>query len=338
MTSFTFYETYYETLKKIRKPQDRMTLMLAIVEFVFDGKEPEDLSEGAEIAFESFRKTLEKSRNNGGRGGRKSKNRIETELKPIDNRLETELKPNCDNIQNRLQNGFSKEENPLIQEKRSKKENITQKQENITPFFISPTGDKKNDSADKFFSLYPRYAKDRAKMRVDVDYDKLLDEFEKSSYLRSLYTVKQINENYPLIVNGDFRDKEKTVDGVTAGRELLADRERWYTAKKNKAEGEAEKIYNTFMKDETFKGIEKRLRELVPEMARLEVDAEKGVLKAKQKLVKLTQEEGRLRLQRVSIIERNGMSEEDLLPKWSCRKCRDTGYQEDGKMCDCYGG
>jgi hypothetical protein len=186
------------------------------------------------------------------------------------------------------------------------------------------------------FAMLPR--KPQQTERKGVDYDKLIEEFEKSTYLRSLYTVKQINDNYPLIIAGDYRDKEKHVDGVTAGREYMADRERWYSERKAQAENKAEEILKRFMTDETFKSIERRLRELMPEIARLEVDADKGEIKAKQKLVKLTQEQGRLRQQRLTIIERNGMSEEDLIPQWHCKKCQDSGYQEDGKMCDCYGG
>lgn len=118
MKGFTFLEDYYEVIKKMKKPQDRQAVAYAMLEFVFDTKEPKGLSEVAEIAFESFRKSLEKSVNNGGRGGRKKGNRIETDCKPIANRIETDLKPNCNRF-------LSKEEKlPLLEneEKRTKKE------------------------------------------------------------------------------------------------------------------------------------------------------------------------------------------------------------------------
>lgn len=206
------------------------------------------------------------------------------------------------------------------------------------PLFIPPPngGEKQKTDTDLFFEKYPRYAKDRSKMREDVDYKRLIEEFEKSTYLRSLYTVKQINENYPLIVAGDFRDKEKQADGATAGRELMAARERWYTAKRIQAENRAEGLYNRFLLNEGFRNIEKRLKELMPEMARLEVDISNGDAKAKTKLVKLEQERGRLQQQKTAIIERNGMTEEDLKPQYDCLKCKDTGFKKDGTMCDCY--
>jgi hypothetical protein len=324
---FVFQRNYYEIVKVLDEKQ-RLEIYDAICEFALNQNESkiEGLSNALfSLIKPDILKGLIKYKN-GVKGGRgKKANTKLNESKGI-----TEIKANEKLTE-------SKEETTSPLKERSKENNKPFVQEE-TPFFISPTGGKKNDSADKFFSLYPRYAKDRAKMRSDVDYDKLIEEFEKSTYLRSLYTVKQINENYPLIIAGDYRDKEKHVDGVTAGREYMADRERWYSERKHKAQSKADEIIKRFMTDETFKGIEKRLRELVPEMARLELDADKGEIKAKQKLVKLTQEQGRLRQQRLSIIERNGMTEEDLIPQWHCKKCQDSGYQEDGKLCDCYGG
>ena len=216
-------------------------------------------------------------------------------------------------------------------------ESDTDTDTDISPLFISPqSGDKKTAFADMFYSLYPKYAKDRAKMREDVDYKKLLDEFAKSSYLRSLYTVKQINENYPCIITGDFRDKEKTVDGWEMGREIMAARERFYTARRNKAQDKADEIKRRFMQDETFRDADKALNALVVKIAKAEVQADGGDDKAKAQLVKLKEQEFLLKQKRLAIIELNGMTEEDLQPRYVCRKCSDTGFLEDGTMCDCY--
>ena len=133
MKGFTFLEDYYEVIKKMRKQADKQALTYAIIEFVFGGIEPKDLSEVAEIAFESFRKSLEKSMNNAGRGGRKSKNRIETDLKPICNRIETELQPNENRfltekekislLENEEKSSKKEDKvNTLVKEKESKKE------------------------------------------------------------------------------------------------------------------------------------------------------------------------------------------------------------------------
>ena len=201
----------------------------------------------------------------------------------------------------------------------------------ITPLFISPqSGDEKKPFEDDFFAKYPRYAKDRKKMRGDVDYKRLIEEFEKSTYLRSLYTVKQINEIYEKITSGAYRDEEKKPSSI-ADADARAERERWYSVRRNKAIADAEKVKATFMKDEMFAKIERRLREIDIEQAKAEVKGDKA------KAAKLEQEKARLTLQKRGIIERNGMTEEDLEPKWNCKKCEDTGFV-DGIACSCYEG
>lgn len=324
--SFIFYASFYEALQEL-SDKSRLKLYDAITSYALEGVE-HDLT-GIEKAVFALIKPQLRANNQRYENGKKG-----AEFGKLGGRPK---KPQENPKGDKSENGKGDmEENPTETPNENENENVNVNV--IPPLLFPPKGEKTINSADKFFSLYPRYAKNREKMRVDVDYDKLIEEFEKSTYLRSLYTVKQINENYPLIIAGDFRDKVKAVDGVTAGREYMADRERWYSERKHKAQSKADEIVKRFMQDDTFKSIERRLRELMPEIARLEVEAEKGEIKAKQKLVKLTQEQGRLRQQRLSIIERNGMTEEDLIPQWHCKKCQDTGYQEDGKLCDCYGG
>lgn len=260
-------------------------------------------------------------------------------VKRLANKGNKPKKPNgfSENQKNQMVFEESKETERLLKEttplKESNKENITPVQENITPFCIFPQGNKKTDE-DLFFERYPRYAKDKSKARTDIDYNRLLKEFDMSSYCRNFYTMKQINENYCLIVSGEFRDKPAREDST----EARAKRERFYSERKAKAQSIADKILNRFLQDEEFKRIHKRLRELELEIAKAEVAAENGSDKSKKELVKLTQEQGRLRQTRLVIIEKNGLSEEDLLPKWHCKKCSDTGYLANGAMCDCYKG
>ena len=205
----------------------------------------------------------------------------------------------------------------------------------IIPPLYPPQGGDGEDFQKKFFSVYCQFKKFSTGIYPQIDFEKLLAEFDKSSQLRKTFSWQVILDSYGGIVAGNFRDK---VDETAAGREYVADRERWYTARRNAAKDKAEAIYKRFMQDETFKGIERRLKELSPEMARLEVEKKNGSLKAQATLIKLTQEQGRLRQQRLGIIERNGMTEEDLQPKWHCAKCQDTGYLPSGKACDCYKG
>jgi DNA replication protein DnaC len=138
---------------------------------------------------------------------------------------------------------------------------------------------------------------------------------------------------YDAIARGDFRDKESNPSTASsiADADARAERERWYSTRRNKALTDAEKIHATFMKDEMFAKIVKRLREIDIEQAKAEVKGDRV------KAAKLEQEKSRLKLQKQGIIDRNGMTEEDLEPKWNCAKCKDTGFV-DGIPCDCYEG
>ena len=92
--SFSFYRNYYELIKCLSN-EERLKLYDAILEFVFEDKEPEfkNLLKGIWV---NLKMPLETSKNNAGRGGRpkKEENRLKTEKKPIKNRLKTEKKTN----------------------------------------------------------------------------------------------------------------------------------------------------------------------------------------------------------------------------------------------------
>ena len=271
-----------------------------------------------QIDFENqkYQEVCEINKANGQRGGRPPKSLTDKGNKP--------KKPSGFESEEEKPSGYSRNRT-----KAKKPDTDTDKDtDNIPPFYSPLNGDEKKPFEDDFFAKYPRYAKDRKKMRGDVDYKRLMEEFEKSTYLRSLFTVKQINELYPCIIAGDYRDAEKKPSSV-ADIDARVERERWYSVRRNKAIADAEKVKATFMKDEMFAKIVKRLREIDIEQAKAEVKGDKV------KAAKLEQEKARLLLQKRGIIERNGMTEDDLEPKWNCKKCQDTGFV-DGLACDCY--
>lgn len=343
--SILIYTKYEEQINLLSDAQAGI-LFRAIIRYQ-SGAELPVMDEVTAMAFSFIRQKIDEenqkrdelsltNKNNGKLGGRPSKSLINKGDKP--------KKPNGFESGEEKPNGFennrtvSKKTERLSKEttfpdKESNKEINPFVQEN-TPLFISPQkGEKKTTFADDFFAKYPRYAKDRDKMRLDVKYDVLIAEFERSKYLRSLYTVKQINELYPLIINGEFRDKDKqTKPDFIAGIEAKAERERWYEARRREAESKAESVLDRFLQDEEFSRIHKRLRTIEYDIAKAEVEADT------KKMTKFTQEKARLTMQYRGIIERNGMTEEDLMPIWHCSKCKDTGYLQDGKMCDCYEG
>lgn len=316
MSGFTFYENYYETLKKIRKRSERQAVSLAIIEFIFEEKEPENLSEIGEIVFQSFRLSLEKSRQN-------ARNSKKTNEKRNENETKTKTKRNADELKTNEKRFLSLEERNI--EDRS-----------ISPPLSPPKGEK--TPMNLFFEKYPKFAKGRVEsLTANMDFTALLEAFEKSSYCRKLMSFTQVRADYEAIIRGDYEDKKSAEAVKVQDLEARAERERWYAERRAKAEREAEDVLKVFMQNEEFKRIHKRLNELQGEIGRTEAKAEMGDDKAVKQLVKLTVEQNRLTLQYRGIIERNGKTEEDLQPKWHCKKCKDTGWKEDGKACDCYG-
>lgn len=326
--SFIVYTKFGEQVKLLTDTQAGV-LFKALIDYQ-SGEELPKMDGMTNIVFSVIRQQIdfenqkysevcEINKANGQRGGRPSKSLLNKGNKPT--------KPSGFESEENKPSGFSRNRT-----KAKKPDTDTDKDtDNITPLFISPqSGDEKKPFEDDFFAKYPRYAKDRDKMRVDVDYKRLLEEFEKSTYLRNLYTVKQINDIYPCILTGDFRDQEKKPSSVVDA-DAKAEREHWYAERRQKAMGDAEKIHKRFMQDEEYAKRYNRLREIEIEQGKAEARGDKA------KASKLEQEKARLRLQKRGIIERQGMTEEDLEPKWHCRKCEDTGFV-DGLPCDCYEG
>ena len=97
MNGFTFYKNYHELIKYLND-EDRLALFDAIVNYIFEDKEPE-LKGLLNGIWTNLKMPLDTSKNNSGRGGRKTKkkpktNQNKTDLKPNENRLETDSKPN----------------------------------------------------------------------------------------------------------------------------------------------------------------------------------------------------------------------------------------------------
>lgn len=331
--SFVFNQSFYEALREL-PDKSRLKVYDSVCEYGLSGIEPE--LTGMEKAIFTLIKSQIDRRNqrveNGKKGGKKRQdnlNHTSSILEPNPKYTSSIPEPYLNHTSTTLEPYLdTKEKVSPDKKERTKEKNITLERENITPLFNSPQGEEKTYS-DLFFEKYSKYAKDKAKMRKDVDYKVLLKEFDRSTYLRTLYTVKQINDIYPLIKAGDYRDK---VDVLVE----RAERERWYSNRKNKAQDDADKVVAMFMQNDVFKNASKRLRELDVEIVKCEFAANNGDDNAKKRLAKLTSEQATLTAKRRGIIERQGMSEEDLEPKWNCKKCQDTGYLADGRACDCY--
>ena len=203
MEGFTFYKSFYETLKKIRKKADRAQAVLAMVEFMFDDIEPNGLSETSEIAFESFRHILQKAKNMSGRGGRpstenglvkneKNKNQTETSLKPIQNQTET---------------------NSKTSESYSSSLSLIYNHPPTAGACVREGNDEKMDCAE-FLRRYKNIEVDTNIAAYGIDWGLLDTKFQESKkYLQGKpHTLSWIKREYPMILRDKYKDKSTNDD------------------------------------------------------------------------------------------------------------------------------
>lgn len=315
---FVFNRNYYEIVKALDEKQ-RLEMYDAICEFALDQNESK--IDGLTNALFSLIKPdilkgLAKYKNGvkGGRGkkanGKLNESKTKADEKLTESKEETTFPLKKTTKEKDGQKEKSKKTNtPFVQEE--------------TPLY-PPKG---SGAQDKFFSVYCQFKKFANGEYPQIDFTKLMEEFEKSASLRKTFSWQVILDSYDSILAGNFRDK---VDPQAECREYMADRERYYTALRTAAENQAEKIRKRLMQFDRYAEIDKRLRTIPMEQGKAESKGDKA------KLAKLEQELNRLRHERRGIIEMNGLTEEDIEPRRTCRKCQDTGYDEEGALCDCY--
>ena len=307
---FVFNRNYYEIVKALDEKQ-RLEMYDAICEYALNQNESK--IEGLSNALFSLIKPdiLKgfKKYENGVKGGRgKKANGKQNESKMKANEKQTE----------------SKEETTFPQKERSK--------ENTSPFVQEETPlnpPKVGTAQEKFFKVYCQFKKFAKGEYPHIDFNKLLEEFEKSASLRKTFSWQVILDSYDSILVGNFRDK---VDTLAELREYMAERERYYAAIRDEEERKVESVVQKLMTFERYAEIDKRLRSLEIDKAKAEIKGDK------LKLEKLEQEGNRLKSERNVILANNDLEEDDITVKRRCHKCNDTGWLEDGTLCACYGG
>ncbi len=111
--------------------------------------------------------------------------------------------------------------------------------------------------------------------------------------------------------------------------DMRGDRERYYAALHEQALDRAEKMRKKASQNEEFRRAESEMKECEIALARAEVYDS-------QKLPDLRRTLQELKERRKNALQAVGITESDLLPNYVCKKCSDTGFMKDGRMCDCY--
>ena len=326
---FVIYTKYEEQIKMLTDTQAGILLRALIAHQ--RGAEVPKMDAVTSMAFAFIRQQIDAENQKydsicairkeaGKKGGRPSKSLINQGDKPkkANGYFGFEEKANESKITKRFL------EETTSPEKKEAKKNIPLVQEE-TPLYPPKVGTAQKE----FFKVYCQFKKAANGSYPAIDFERLTEEFAKSASLRKTFSWQLILDSYDSILAGNFRDK---VDSQAEGRELMADRERYYTAIRNEEERKVEAIVKKLMTYPRYAEIDKRLRSI-------EIDAAKAEVKGdKLKGAKLEQERNRLRMERNNILANNGLEEEDITVKRRCHDCNDTGWLEDGTMCSCYKG
>ena len=215
MDGFTFYKSFYNTIKKMRKPQDRIKTAFAILEYVFDDKEPEELSEIAEIAFESFRHTLQKSKNNGGCARKKTKSNDNQNNETISKRFENDFEKGKSNDN---QGEIVSKTSSSLSSSLSSKERLIDNQSKENNQTIEETG---NDPLSAFLKAYPAIEVDISSTAqlYGKDFELLSEKFSESGYLRDkTNSLSWVCRNYTDIICDKY--KGSTIPRVESKRPI----------------------------------------------------------------------------------------------------------------------
>ncbi|MBO5045695.1 MAG: DnaD domain protein [Clostridia bacterium] len=111
--------------------------------------------------------------------------------------------------------------------------------------------------------------------------------------------------------------------------DLKSEREHYYAVLRSRAVAKAEHVENQAKRDKAFLEAESELRKGEIELARAEVFNPESVPVLRKKMEDW-------QAKRTLALQRLGIAEEDLLPAYTCKKCSDSGFLPNGKMCDCY--
>ncbi len=108
-----------------------------------------------------------------------------------------------------------------------------------------------------------------------------------------------------------------------------ADRERYYSLLREKAQSRVDKA----LKKANGNG---RFKEITAELSKMEIALAKAEVFEPATLPALEEKRAALLAERKGVLQTMGVLEEELVPKYECVRCKDTGFLPSGVACGCY--
>lgn len=121
--------------------------------------------------------------------------------------------------------------------------------------------------------------------------------------------------------------KNHDVAADEAAKTESREREEWYSERRHAAEDEAERCRKLAKGDKEYAEANKKLMDLYIAEARE---------KSQSKLRGIRAEQERWAQQQLKALGRLGLTPDDLVPRYHCPECNDTGYDKHGRPCRCY--
>ena len=120
----------------------------------------------------------------------------------------------------------------------------------------------------------------------------------------------------------------KAASHAVRDADARTDRERFYAARQRLSTEHAERVREQLGAD--FKELERQFNAFELELAKAQ--AQKHMEKFKEIYERRMAIKNAMR----RLLQDNAYTEEDLLPRYICPECNDTGWRKDGTMCSCY--
>lgn len=150
--------------------------------------------------------------------------------------------------------------------------------------------------------------------------NKLLSEWKRLG----VFSVSEIPaKSAPAPTQKDYRSE------AAIAADKRSERESYYADLRLRATSAADKVRKTLEQDEEYSRAESAIRKGEIALAKAEIYEPHNVPAVRAALEKA-------RASRHAAMQRLRISEENLQPNYTCKKCSDTGYLPDGKLCDCY--
>ena len=153
----------------------------------------------------------------------------------------------------------------------------------------------------------------------------------KSKYNLSGYEVnREVYEYKKYLKKPRAKRGEKAfVSAEIAAANAKAERESYYAKLREEAQQRVDKYLLKANREPRFK-------EITGELSRMEIAQAKAEIFEPVTLPALLIKKQALIKERREILKGLNMTEADLLPRYKCLKCSDTGFKPDGCQCNCY--